>query len=106
MEIHVQKCQSCNSRNLRNILAREEQQFVYVQCRQCDAFVARYILSSGGYFHAGKGYESFLRSIERNGESTSGRDMTASFGTTKEQAEQEFERIQTYVSEKYGKDIP
>lgn len=106
MEFHVQKCQQCGSRDLRNILVRDEQQKVFVQCRGCDQLVARYILTSGGYFHAGKGFESFLRSIERDGAIASGRDIDDWFQSVEEGAKEEFSEIIAKLNEKHQGKIP
>lgn len=74
MEIHIQQCQNCKSDKLKNILYREagKSDKVYVQCQDCDSFVASYVIEPAGYYHHGKGYESFLRGINRSGEFTSG----------------------------------
>lgn len=106
MELHIQKCQQCGSRDLRNILVRDEQQKVFVQCRHCDKLVARYILSAGGYFHAGKDFESFLRSIERDQSGTSGRDMNEWFHRVEDTAEKEFTSLIKNLREKYHDPIP
>jgi len=62
MDVHRQRCQNCDSINLRNIIAREANHptVVYVRCQQCKELVARYELSN--YYHHGKGMESYLRS--------------------------------------------
>lgn len=95
MELHLQQCQSCGSRNLRNILVREpgENDKVYVQCRDCDALVASYTLSPMGYYHHGKGYESFLRSLQRSGEFMSGRKVAALYRARVEREEKHFEKV-------------
>lgn len=74
MEIHIQQCQNCKSNKLKNILFREpgESDKVYVQCQDCESFVASYVIQPRGYYHHGKGYESFLRGINRSGEFMSG----------------------------------
>ncbi|WP_370978175.1 hypothetical protein [Agaribacterium sp. ZY112] len=106
MEIHIQKCQKCNGRNLRNILVRDEEQKVFVQCRDCEALVARYILSSGGYFHAGKGFESFLRSIERDGGLTSARNIDELYNDAEASAVKEFNELESTLEEKYQGKLP
>lgn len=106
MEINIQKCQTCGSRDLRNILVRDQNQSVYVQCRQCDSLVARYILKSGGYFHAGKGFESFLRSIERDSTYSSARDLQSDYKNISNEVETEFEILLTQMSEHYKKNVP
>lgn len=87
MEIHVQKCQKCHSGSLKNILYREpgELDKVYVQCQECGEFVASYVISPLGYFHNGKGFESFLRGINRSGEFMSGRRIQGLFDKRKEE---------------------
>ena len=51
MEIHVQKCQKCDSNNVKNIIFREsgEPDRIYVQCQDCDDFVASYVIAPMGY---------------------------------------------------------
>ena len=75
MEVHVQKCQKCRSANLKNIIYREsgEPDRIYVQCHDCHDFVASYVIAPLGYYHHGKGYESFLRGVTRSGGFMSGR---------------------------------
>lgn len=62
MEVHRQRCQKCNSLEMKNILTRENKlpTVVYLRCADCGELVARYELSD--YYHHGKGIESFLRS--------------------------------------------
>ena len=62
MEIHVQRCQFCGSNKMKNILVRQpgDRDRVYVQCHDCEEFVASYIIAPRGYYHHGKGYESFF----------------------------------------------
>ncbi len=69
MEVHRQTCQKCGSRKLKNILAREpgEPDRVFVQCHDCNELVARYIIGQGGYYHYGKGFESYIRGLSRGG---------------------------------------
>ena len=99
MEIKIQRCQYCKSRNLRNILVREETQKVFVQCQDCNRLVARYILSHGGYHHAGKDFESFLRSIERDGGISSARDLSEVYEEVNTQTQNEFEVILAKLKE-------
>lgn len=77
MEILIQKCQNCESTNLRNIIYREsgEPDRIYAQCNDCDVFVASYVIAPLGYYHHGKGYDSFLRGVLRSGEFMSGRKV-------------------------------
>lgn len=107
MEVHIQKCQHCRSRNLRNVLFRDQDQKVFVQCRDCGELVARYSLSKGGYFHAGKGFESFLRSLERDGGDTvSAKDLNDSFEELEKSVEEEYGQLKKLLDDAYGKDIP
>ena len=101
MEIHIQKCQNCGSRNVRNVLVRDHQQKVFVQCRDCDHLVARYVLTTSGYFHAGKGFESFLRSVERDGGFSSGRDLQTWFEELEVETLEEFEQVKEKIAKKY-----
>lgn len=61
MQVNRQTCQKCGSIDVRNILVREADQptTVYVRCSGCGELVACYQLS--GYYHHGKGVESYLR---------------------------------------------
>ena len=94
MDIHVQHCQKCNSAQLKNILLREngEPDKVYVQCQNCGEFVASYIIAPMGYYHHGKGYESFLRGVIRSGEFSSGRNLQQIFVNRKESEVKKFEQ--------------
>jgi len=40
---------------------------IIVRCHDCEHFVASYVLAPMGYYHHGKGFESFLRSFHRSG---------------------------------------
>lgn len=106
MELHIQKCQQCGGRNLRNILLRELDQQVFVQCRDCSSLVARYILAKGGYHHAGKGFESFLRSVERDGGFSSAREIQSDFEDRENDIKQRFEELTKQAREKYGDNLP
>lgn len=106
MELHIQKCQKCGSRDLRNILVRSENQKVFVQCRHCDSLVARYILANGGYYHEGKDFESFLRSIERDQGTSSGRDLQSLFNEVRQNVALEFEETLHKAEERYGELLP
>jgi len=99
MEVHRQTCQLCGSHELRNILAREpgEPDKVFVQCHQCHELVARYVISPGGYFHAHKGFESFLRGLHRSGESMSGREMDQGLKGIEDKVEQHFEQVKAQL---------
>ena len=107
MDVLIQKCQNCGSRALRNILSREAAQNVYVQCRDCGELVARYVLSTNqGYFHAGRGFESFLRSMERGGGYVSGRDLQEKFDELSTNAQTEFESVVDQAKERYKGELP
>lgn len=104
MELHIQKCQRCESRTLRNILVRDEDQKVYVQCCDCKHLVARYVLSTEGYFHSGKEFESFLRSVERDGGYSSAKNLQELFENQKEQIEKEFVVVRQQIKDKYDEE--
>lgn len=106
MDVNIQKCQNCGSRDMRNILARTSNQHVVVQCRKCDEFVARYQIAPGGYFHNGKDYESFLRTMMLDSGFTSGRDLRAVFEEVSESATATFEHATRKAKEKYGEELP
>ena len=95
MEVRVQKCQNCESQNLKNILFREsgEPDRVFVQCHDCNEFVASYVISTMGYYHNGKGFESFLRGVNRSGGFMSGRNIKKLFSERKELEAQAFNDV-------------
>lgn len=90
MEVHRQRCQACGSLDVRNILARHEgdRTLVFVRCTSCEQLVARYELS--GYYHHGKGLESYLRGAEAAAEE-SGREWLAEFRATQDEAVRGYE---------------
>jgi len=102
MEIHIQKCQKCQSTKMKNILFREigQQDKVFVQCDNCKEFVARYILAKQGYYHHGKGFESFLRSLTRSGEFMSGRRVLDMFEEVKKEAKRAYNEVLKLLEEK------
>jgi DNA-directed RNA polymerase subunit RPC12/RpoP len=106
MDVYIQKCQQCGSRNLRNVLARDDAQRVYVQCRDCQSLVARYVIAPGGYFHAGKDYESFLRAMMLDSGFSSGRDLNAVFQEVAESSQSGFEDAIACAQKKYGEELP
>lgn len=95
VELHIQKCQACESDKLKNILYRQtgNADKVYVQCHDCGAFVASYEIAPRGYYHHGKGYESFIRGISRGGEYMSGSRIKRLFTEHKEREIQNFEQV-------------
>lgn len=106
MQVHIQKCQNCNSGNLRNIIARDDAQRVFVQCRDCGHFVARYVIAPGGYFHEGRDYESFLRTRMLDRGYSSGRDLKTLYEEVSESAKEGFEETLQRTKEKYGDELP
>ncbi len=95
MEIHIQQCQECGSDKLKNIILREagEPDRIMVQCHECSHFVASYSLAPLGYYHHGKGYESFLRSFYRSGEFMSGRSVRQNYESRKAKEVALFEKV-------------
>lgn len=106
MEIHVQTCQNCESQNLKNILFREsgESDRVYVQCHDCHEFVASYVISTMGYYHNGKGFESFIRGVNRSGEFMSGRNISKLFSERQELEDQAFKDVVNQLELKIQKE--
>ena len=90
MEVHRQKCQSCQSIDLRNIIVRDQNQpmTIYCRCAHCGKLVARYQLSN--YYHHGKGLESYLRSQGVNA-ADSARRWLREFQGVQQQSEQGYE---------------
>lgn len=105
MEIHVQHCQSCQSTNVRNILYRKEGEpdRVFVECNDCKEFVASYKLAPLGYYHNGKGYESFIRSLHRNGDFSSGRNISNLYSRTQEEESTMFKKVIETLEEREKK---
>lgn len=105
VEIHIQQCQTCESDKLKNILYRQagKADKVYVQCHDCGAFVASYAIEPRGYYHHGKGYESFLRGISRGGEFMSGSRIKRLYKEHKEQEIQTFEKVLALLEEREQK---
>lgn len=103
MEVHRQTCQSCGSKDVRNILVREpgRAQMVFVRCSNCHSLVARYRLSD--YYHHGKGIESYLRS-KGGGFGDSGRRELKQFGEIQEEAEEGYRKALESLEEE-GKEI-
>ena len=85
MEVHRQRCQACQSLDVRDILVRRqgEPTAVYVRCTNCGELVARYLLRA--YYHHGKGAESFYRSVGSDA-SDSGRASLNDFNRAKEES--------------------
>ena len=83
------------SSNLKNIIYREsgEPDRVFVQCHDCQDFVASYEIAPMGYFHNGKGYESFLRGVQRSGGFMSGRNIKEKFVARKNMEQKAFEEV-------------
>jgi hypothetical protein len=105
MEVHVQKCQKCGSTNLKNIIFREsgEPDRIYAQCHDCKDFVASYVISPLGYYHNGKGYESFLRGVHRSGEFMSGRRIKNLFSDRKNGEQAAFDDVIKKLQQKEEK---
>jgi hypothetical protein len=70
----------------------------------CEAFVASYVIAPLGYYHHGKGYESFLRGIHRSGEFMSGRNVQRMYEDRKEQDLEEFREVLNAIQRKRKKE--
>ena len=105
MEIHIQKCQNCGATNLKNIICREsgEPDRIYAQCHDCQEFVASYVVAPLGYYHHGKGYESFLRGVNRSGEFMSGRRIKQLFLKRRDGEEAAFDEVMKQLKDKEDK---
>ncbi|MEZ6317149.1 MAG: hypothetical protein R3B49_00145 [Phycisphaerales bacterium] len=92
MEVHRQQCQACGSFSLYDVLVREagQPQTVFVICAACHDLVARYRLQ--GYYHHGKGADSFIRSREGK-MAESGRELLEEFDTVRVDALRGFKRV-------------
>ncbi|MFW2331852.1 MAG: hypothetical protein ACN4E2_06135 [Nitrospinota bacterium] len=102
MEIHRQTCQSCGNRKALNILVRQDGKSdkVYVQCLACKELMATYLIGPRGYYHHGKGFESYSRGINRGGHYESAKEMTDDFNKIQEVAIEEFKNVAKIVLEK------
>lgn len=103
MEVHRQRCQQCQSLDVRNILVREiaAPMAVYVRCAQCGQLVARYKLSE--YYHHGKGVESFIRSMGAAA-AESGRDVLDQFQRSQSASLEGYQHALEYLNE-HGKSV-
>jgi len=106
MEVHRQTCQNCGSRKLKNILVREpgEAERVFVQCHDCKELVARYIIGQGGYYHHGKGFESYIRGLSRGGEIMSGKNLKNDFENKQVKVIDAFKKVQQALKESNKED--
>ncbi len=102
MDVLLQKCQNCQSEKLKNILYREagEPDRVFVECHDCKTFVASYVIAPLGYFHNGKGFESFLRGVNRSGGFMSGRRVKRLFAERKDMEIKAFKEVKEKLKEK------
>jgi len=91
---------------MRNLLAREpgEPDKVFVQCCDCKQLVARYKIGQGGYYHHGKGFESYIRGVSRGGEAMSGKNIMNEFETIKTKVLDKFEKVLQALEEGGKKD--
>ena len=89
MQVHRQRCQSCDSVDLHNLLVRlpGKSQVVLVVCAACRQLVARYELAR--YYHHGKGIDSWLRSFDATTESA--HDLKDAFEAVRDGALSELE---------------
>ncbi len=90
MECHRLTCQACGSRRMNTVLLRDADEKLVVICADCHEFVARWLLSSHGYYHEGKSFDSYLRSLERAGEAPTGRNLQAHFERLQKEARSDF----------------
>jgi len=98
MEVHRQRCQNCESIDVRNILVRDLNQptHVFVRCSTCKELVARYTLSD--YYHHGKGLESYLRAQGATG-GDSARQWLSEFEQTQRDSLEGYERALAHLAE-------
>lgn len=92
MDVRLQACQNCGSSKTRNILVREpdKRDQVFVQCAECEELVSRYALDENGYYHHGKGFESYMRHQKRAGSTASTQEMKDAFENLRAVALDEF----------------
>lgn len=95
MEIHRQTCQKCRCKRMRNLIVREEGagDVIFVQCTECMDLVARYKIAHKGYYHHGKGFESYLRGLNRGGDFMSGKDIQEEFHRVRAGSLEQFEKV-------------
>lgn len=95
MEVQLLTCQECGSSNLRNILIREpgEKDKIFVQCQKCEAFVSRYKIAQGGYYHHGDTFESYLRGVTRADEVMSAKKIRRQYDQLKQKTLEKFKVV-------------
>lgn len=96
MDLHRQTCQNCGGTTHRLTIVRHEGETdkVFVKCADCGEFVARYTIAQRGYYHHGKGFESYLKGMNRGGVYESARDLAAGFDVIVEKAKKEFDEVE------------
>ena len=72
---------------------------VFVQCWSCKSLVARYIIGHRGYYHHGKGFESYISGLNRGGHFMSGKDFKKEFNETIKESLEEFEKALALVKQ-------
>ncbi|MCG8326324.1 MAG: hypothetical protein MI974_01505 [Chitinophagales bacterium] len=73
---------------------------VYVQCHNCKELVASYVIAPLGYYHHGKGYESFLRGVHRSGDFLSGRNINRLYEERKTEEMAQFQKVLEHLNKK------
>ena len=103
LQVHRQRCQNCQSIDVRDIIVREtgKPMVVYVRCARCGELVASYELQR--YYHHGKGIESYLRN-HGVGAADSGHAWLAEFQKIQAEAEAGFQAALKKLSDEH-KDI-
>jgi hypothetical protein len=78
-----------------NLLVREpgESDKVFTECAGCHELVARYTIAPRGYFHHGKGVESYLRGLNRGGAYESAKEVKDGFTKMGEACLAEFKKV-------------
>lgn len=88
--VKVEVCPKCASRDIENLVRVERSRpvRVYVRCKECGTFVARYTLER---YTSDKTYQSLLRFMRRHGHSIASRSRAQELEAFSESVKKEFE---------------
>jgi hypothetical protein len=100
----VEQCSECNSFRLKNnvYVRTGRPTTVYVECADCGAFIAKYVLSS---YTTDAKFSSMLETIFRE-RWASAKRISHAIRVFSKEVEREFERVKQLVREHPAHDIP
>ena len=93
-----EKCPSCGSRKVVNnhYLSEGHHDRVYVECADCSAFIARYVIRA--YVDPAFSFERFLAKARKE-DFISGRNALSEFQAHQERAREQFARVKHLLAE-------